>query len=56
MDGATALTTLFVAYYNHLRPHSYLKGAVPVPLAGLNDVDRFPKQWEKLLELACACA
>lgn len=56
MDGATALTTLFVAYYNHLRPHSYLKGAVPVSLPELKGIDMFPKQWEKLLELACSCA
>ena len=54
MDGATALTTLFIAYYNHLRPHSSLDAAVPVPLPGLKDIDMFPKQWEKLLELACA--
>jgi len=54
MDGATALTTLFVAYYNHLRPHSSLKDAVPVPLTELKDIAMFPKQWEKLLELATA--
>lgn len=54
MDGATALTTLFVAYYNHLRPHSALKGKVPVPVDGLETIEHYPKQWEKLLELACA--
>ena len=54
LDGATALTTLFVAYYNHLRPHSALKGAVPVPLAELDGIDTFPMQWEKLVELATA--
>ena len=54
MDGATALTTLFVAYYNHLRPHSSLDDAVPVPLPEIKDIAMFPKQWEKLLELACA--
>lgn len=54
LDGATALTTLFVAYYNHLRPHSYLKGAPPAPLPELKDVAMFPQQWERLIELACA--
>ena len=54
LDGATALTTLFVAYYNHLRPHSQLKGGVPVPLAELAGTEIYPKQWEKLIELATA--
>ena len=54
LDGATALTTLFVAYYNHLRPHSALKGAVPSPLDGLKGIDTFPMQWERLIELATA--
>lgn len=54
IDGATALTTLFVAYYNHLRPHSQLKGGVPVSLEQLTGIDLFPKQWEKLIELATA--
>ena len=54
LDGAMALTTLFVAYYNHLRPHSALKGAVPVPLPELKGADRFPRQWERLIEIACA--
>lgn len=53
MNGALALTTLFVAYYNHLRPHSSLKGAVPLPLPELKGCDMFPKQWETLIELAC---
>ena len=54
LDGATALTTLFVAYYNHLRPHSQLKGDVPVPLAELAGTEIYPRQWEKLIELATA--
>ena len=54
IDGATALTTLFVAYYNHLRPHSQLKGDVPVPLAELDGTELYPKQWEMLIELATA--
>jgi putative transposase len=54
LDGATALTTLFVAYYNHLRPHSRLKGAAPVPLPKLREAALFPQQWERLIELACA--
>ena len=54
IDGATALTTLFVAYYNHLRPHSRLKRDVPVPLAELAGAELYPKQWEMLIELATA--
>jgi hypothetical protein len=39
-DEACALTTLFVAYYNHLRPHSAIGNEVPVPLPELAGPDR----------------
>ena len=45
-DGAVAMTALFVAYYNHLRP--------PIPLPELDDVVSWPRQWELLLQLAAA--
>lgn len=53
-DGACALTTLFVAYYNHLRPHSALDNEVPVPLKELAGVTRYQEQWKRLLALAAA--
>jgi transposase-like protein/predicted RNA-binding Zn-ribbon protein involved in translation (DUF1610 family) len=51
-SGATSLTTLFVAFYNFLRPHSYRKSKPPVELECLKSVDSFPKQWEILLKQA----
>ena len=53
-DGAVSLTTLFVAYYNFLRPHSALRRRTPVALDCLKGAELFPKQWEILLEKACA--
>jgi putative transposase len=53
-DGACALTTLFVAYYNHLRPHSAIGGEVPVPLPELAGARLYPEQWKILLALAAA--
>ena len=53
-DGAVAMTALFVAYYNHLRPHMSLKNQVPMPLPGLDGVVSWPRQWELLLQLAAA--
>lgn len=51
--GATSLTTLFVAFYNFLRPHSYFrKSKPPLKLACLEDIEFFPKQWEILLKQA----
>jgi putative transposase len=51
--GAVNLTTLFVAYYNFLRPHSSLeKSHPPVELDCLKGVENFPKQWEILLRQA----
>ena len=51
-NGSVTLTTLFVVYYNYLRPHTTLQNSVPIPLIGLSDNKSWPKQWEKLLELA----
>jgi transposase-like protein len=52
-SGATNLTTLFVAFYNFLRPHSYVKKSKPpIDLECLRGVESFPKQWEILLKQA----
>jgi transposase-like protein len=49
-DGAVALTVLFVAFYNFMRPHSSLKGKTPVHLECLNDVQLYPRMWSRLLQ------
>ncbi len=53
LDGAAALTTLFVAYYNYLRPHGALKHP-PLSRDQLQGIERYPKQWETLLQMAVA--
>lgn len=50
-DGAVALTTLFVAYYNFMRVHSGLKH-VPVPLECLQGCELMPEMWVRLLQQA----
>ena len=52
LNGARALTTLFVAYYNFLRPHRTLGNKSPVHLPELNSVQSLQGRWLKLLELA----
>jgi putative transposase len=51
-DGAVALTTLFVAFYNFMRPHGRLKFNPPVPLTCLQGERLYPKMWVELLRLA----
>lgn len=51
-EGAVALTTLFVAYYNFMRPHSALKMKTPVLLTCLQEVDLMPDAWVTLLKQA----
>ncbi len=50
-NGALCLTTLFVAYYNYLRPHSSLKQRSPIELNELNGISLFPKRWTTLLSM-----
>lgn len=50
LTGATSLTTLFVAYYNYLRPHGALKHP-PLIRDALQGIERYPKQWETLLTM-----
>ena len=51
-NGAVALTTLFVTYYNFLRPHSFLKYSVPIPLEELQNIDTLQAKWAKVLSMA----
>jgi putative transposase len=51
-DGVVALTTLFVAFYNFMRPHGRLHGNPPVPLACLQRETLYPKMWTELLRQA----
>ena len=53
LTGATSLTTLFVAYYNYLRPHGGLKRP-PLIRDALRGVERYPRQWETLLAMTAA--
>lgn len=50
--GAVALTTLFVAYYNFMRPHMALKNNVPVKLDCLKKNMLMPEAWVTLLNQA----
>jgi len=50
--GAVAAVTMFVAYFNFLRPHSKLEGNVPVVLPGLDSSPNMPAKWLKLIDLS----
>lgn len=52
MNGAMALTTLFVAHYNFLRPHRTLCGATPLHMPELDNIQTLQGKWLKLLEMA----
>ncbi|MCP3927468.1 MAG: DDE-type integrase/transposase/recombinase [Desulfobacterales bacterium] len=51
-DGAVALTTLFVAFYNFMRPHSAIKKSPPVTLDALKDCCFMPEKWVNLIAQA----
>lgn len=51
-DGSVAFVTLFVAFFNFLRPHSSLEGNVPVVIEALSDLPNMPARWAKLIELS----
>lgn len=51
-DGAVALTTLFVAFYNFMRPHSALKKYTPVTIEALKKRHLMPEKWVTLIEQA----
>jgi len=47
--GAVSCVTLFVAYFNFLRPHSKLDGNVPVVLPMLDSAPNMPAKWLLLI-------
>ncbi|MDP8235660.1 MAG: DDE-type integrase/transposase/recombinase [Candidatus Erginobacter occultus] len=51
-NGVVALTTLFVAFYNFMRPHGALKGNPPVPLDCLQHQTLYPRMWVEMLRQA----
>jgi len=51
-QGAVALTALFVAYYNFLRPHGALHYTTPIHVPELHQPTTLQGQWLKLLEMA----
>ena len=53
-DGAVALTTLFVAYYNFMRPHSSCNEKAPVQLKCLQDCALMPEAWIRVINSAAA--
>jgi transposase-like protein len=53
-NGAVALTTLFVTFYNFLRPHMSLDYNVPAPLDFLSGYDTLQGRWAALLQNAIA--
>jgi transposase-like protein len=50
-DGAMALTTLFVTYYNFLRPHGSLNYKPPIHIAQLDNIRTIQAKWIKLLSM-----
>jgi transposase-like protein len=52
LNAAMALTTLFVAHYNFLRPHGALRGRTPLHLPELDGIGTIQGKWLKLLQLA----
>jgi len=52
VNGAVALTTLFVTHYNFLRPHMSLHYNTPVQLPDLEGISTIQGKWAKILSLA----
>ncbi len=50
-NGAKTLTTLFVTYYNFLRPHMALDHKPPVHIEQLTDIDTIQAKWVKLISM-----
>jgi len=51
-NGAVALTTLFVTYYNFFRPHTSLDYESPIPLDYLSPIPTLQGKWAKILDTA----
>jgi transposase-like protein len=52
LNGAVALTTLFVTHYNFLRPHQALKYRIPIHIEQLNSIDTLQAKWIKIISMA----
>jgi transposase-like protein len=50
--GAISSVTLFVAYFNFLRPHSVLDKNVPVVISDLDSLPNMPAKWLKIINLS----
>jgi putative transposase len=53
-DGAVSLTTLFVAFYNFMRPHTAINNSTPLSLDALKEYHLMPEKWVALIEQAVA--
>ncbi|VEN73276.1 hypothetical protein EPICR_140037 [Candidatus Desulfarcum epimagneticum] len=51
-DGAVCLTTLFVAFYNFMRPHSSLNQSTPVSIEAIDKRSLMPDKWVPLIKAA----
>jgi len=51
-NGAAVITTLFVAYYNFLRPHSSLEYKPPIQLDLFDGINTIQGKWLKILQNA----
>ena len=51
-NGAAVITTLFVAYYNFLRPHSSLEYKPPIQLDLFEEINTIQGKWLKILQNA----
>jgi transposase-like protein len=51
-NGALALTILFVAFYNFMRPHSARNGKTPVEIECLKNSELYPDKWCAFLKAA----
>lgn len=51
-EGSDAHVSLFVAYYNFLRPHSYTYWEPLNSIAELEKILNMPGKWQKLIELS----
>jgi len=50
--GAVSSVTLFVAYFNFLRPHSALDGKIPTVIPELEALPNMPAKWLKLISMS----
>ena len=51
-NGAMSLTTLFVTFYNFLRPHMALNYNVPIRIKEIDSLPTIQAKWIKILSLA----